>query len=122
MPAQDAEAEAADKMKDLAKDEIRQMLSNLPPIAKPRLSKVKRVYLKSKRKAKFQPPSEFQQSLPSTLDFLERLDKKHQLKEQDEEGNGEEEGSDGMDNRERKIFFTDPLHQSIPRKKDSIIF
>ncbi|PAV55538.1 hypothetical protein WR25_03936 [Diploscapter pachys] len=105
-PAQDAEAEA-DKMKDLAKDEIRQMLRNLPPIAKPRLSK---------------SPSEFQQSFPpSTLDFLERLDKKHQLKEQDEEGNGEEEGSDGMDNRERKIFFTDPLHQSIPPSEASSV-
>nr|CDJ89753.1 ER to Golgi vesicle transport protein, putative [Haemonchus contortus] len=83
--------------KEKAKDEIRSLLGNLPPIGKPRLTK---------------PPSEFS----SFSSFV------NQSKQgsQPSSSSGESVKSDDTTvERQRSVAFTDPLHRSIPPSESS---
>ncbi|KAK6019845.1 hypothetical protein OSTOST_14509 [Ostertagia ostertagi] len=79
--------------KEKARDEIRSLLGDLPPIAKPRLTKA---------------PSEFS-SFPLFRD---------QAKQGSQRSNSSTESAKSDDTtveRHRSVVFTDPLHRSIPR-------
>ncbi|CAJ0605245.1 unnamed protein product [Cylicocyclus nassatus] len=85
-------AKAREKM-EKDKNEIRSLLGDLPPIAKPRLSK---------------PPSEFTS--------LGRP--KHESEESSSRSKTSSE-NDELRDRQRAVFFTDPLHKSIPPSETS---
>ncbi|PIO67186.1 hypothetical protein TELCIR_11075, partial [Teladorsagia circumcincta] len=83
--------------KEKARDEIRSLLGDLPPIAKPRLTKA---------------PSEFS-SFPLFRD---------QAKQESQRSNSSTESAKSDDTtveRHRSVVFTDPLHRSIPPSEAS---
>ncbi|WKX93382.1 hypothetical protein Q1695_010994 [Nippostrongylus brasiliensis] len=97
-PKEDAPSSqsSSSQEKEKAKDEIRSLLGNLPPIAKPRLSKTPSSY------------SDF--SL-----FADRA------KEDGEGGSAttKEGNKNGKDEKHRSVVFTEPLHHSIPPSETS---
>ncbi|VDK40597.1 unnamed protein product [Cylicostephanus goldi] len=95
--AEDQAAKAREK-KEKDKNEIRSLLGDLPPIAKPRLSK---------------PPSEF-----TSLASMGRP--KHESEESSSRSKTSSE-NDELRERQRAVFFTDPLHKSIPPSETSSV-
>ncbi|KAK6732322.1 hypothetical protein RB195_016606 [Necator americanus] len=82
------------------KNEIRSLLGVLPPIAKPRLSK---------------PPTDF-----SNFSHISRPDAKQDSRESSRSKTSSE-NDDQFKDRERTVFFTDPLHKSIPPSETSSV-
>ncbi|EPB77079.1 hypothetical protein ANCCEY_03845 [Ancylostoma ceylanicum] len=80
------------------KNEIRSLLGNLPPIAKPRLSK---------------SPSEFSN--------FTMFGKPKQESEESARSKASSENSEQLGDRQRMVVFTDPLHKSIPPSETSSV-